>query len=544
MTQLNRQTDKWIALGNHIDASGQKQLLGVPVMDLMTHGSVYGTTGSGKTTLLNNLVLQLAMQRVTTVVVTPHRGMITDPTEGILARLPRHAMKRVIYIDLASQRPPQFNIATNGLERSQAVAIENSMVALRNLDPTTWDGLSRSRRLLRQAMTALVAVKGHQASLIDLYSFMSEAAVRKRIVDALPESAMESRHYWNLFAETAAKSRDGAEYILAPARGRIDQFALDGALKHSLALPIIHPQIAIDFQKELSVPGKIFLITISKADLSESARTVFGTFLMETVIDVCMARKQHHPTVIFMDEMGDMAGVGDIERLTGKSFAETRKFQLGSLFATQFPAQLPPSLIKAAEALTNLKIVLKLEGEGDAKTALPNLASEILKPRDLLKVEKYHGYARTKVHGESQPTFYFQTLPPLDYSKQKTKSNGIPKSPQYETDLFHELETLRRKPYEDAVQYLTRLSAEEFDRLLIAQVRANHQLAEMIANERSLVPNQVSAMIQYSERRYGLDRRWYEAQYRRRRFGIKKAPSAPAVVGTPKVLKEGEGDEY
>lgn len=535
--------DKWIALGHHIDNGGDRHMVGIPVMDLMVHGSLYGTTGSGKTALLNNILLQLIAHRATVVVVTPHPEMITHPTEGLLSLAPRWVMNRVIHIDIASKRPPQFNIATSGLNRSQAVAVENGMNALRNLDPATWDGLTRSRRLLRQALTALVAVKGANASLVDLFSFMQDEKERDRIVKELPQSAFESRHYWEQFKQTVETSRDGGETMLAPARGRIDQFIIDDALKHSLAMPITHPDTLIDFEKALSSPGKIILITISKQSLGESARRVFGTFLMDTVIDVCMARQIYHPTVVVMDEMGDLAGVGDIDRLVSKAFAETRKYQLGCMFATQFPNQLPPALVKASQALTNLKIVLKLEGEAEAKMALPNLANPQLKPIDLMTVEKFHGYARTKVHGESQPTYYFKTLPPLDYSKMeggKSHKNGVAYRSQ-PPEKFPELERLRTMSHESAVQYLTRLPREDFRDLLGCQVKANRELARMIGEEKSLIPDQVSATVQRSGRVHGLDRRWYEAHYRRMRGVGEEAPTAPSVVGSDKGLDPDDG---
>lgn len=538
--------EKWLVLGHHTDAWGKEIPVGVPLADMTTHGNIIGTTGSGKTTLMGNQVLQVAMLGGTVVVLEPHGEMILDPHEGILARLPPWALHRVTVIDLNATHPPQFNVAAMGLRGGVNVAVDYAMNALRNMEPESWDGLVRGRQVLRHALNLLLKAKGAAASMSDLYTFLDDAQSRRKTLQATSDKTNPSYLFWEKFEQTAATKKDEGEHILDPARRRVDGFLLDDRFRWSLALPILHPQAEIRFDKLLAQPGRIILVPFQSLRLGENVRRVFGTLFLDAVINACMSRKEHHMTVVFMDEMGDLAGVGDIDRLTSKMFAETRKYKLGSVFATQYPAQLPKALKQAAESLTGLKIILNLKSGTDAKEALTNLATPGLRPDDILNIEKFHGYARTTVHKATQPTYSFKALPPLDFSGWEG-DNRIEVKP-YDGQDFTELDWLHKMAPEEAIAYLVNLRESHFQRLVHAQAKANRYIVQSLLQNPGQMPNQVEAALAISRYRHGFHWTWYEAQYRRLRrqqMGKKPERTIPTISVThqEKELKATDGEE-
>lgn len=64
---------------------------------------------------------------------------------------------------------------------------------------------------------------------------------------------------------------------------------------------------------------------------------------------------------------------------------------------------------------TSTKIILKTEGAADAAIGAANLGAGDLEAGHFTDMGQFHGYARTIVHGQTRPAFYFKALPAQPY---------------------------------------------------------------------------------------------------------------------------------
>ncbi len=518
--------EPWIILGEYTDDWGNRVPVGLPLRDLRVHASVLGTTGSGKSTSVRNLALQAFDLGATTVVIEPHGDLILDPEEGILAALPPSALDRVVVVDLNSPWPPQINLVAAGLSAGRSVAVATAMRCIRVAEDASWSGAVRMREILEHALHLLLAVFGHRASMVLLQRFLSDAPFRDRVLARAGDEVGESKSYWQRLSEKleSARGRTADDVLEVPLR-RVGKFLRDDRFRRSLALPALGRELKIAPLMDAPKPMMI-LVPLQSAELGDEAKRVFGTLFMQMVTNAFMARsrqtaEERRQTLVIIDEFADLAG-GVVGELVKILLAQARKFGASVVLATQSIYQLPADVKLEVRSNTNIKIVLRTSGRDDAKEAVLNLASDQLSESDIQGIERFHGYARVMVHGAPQPPFYFKGLPPirLGDSRGWNQRRHIPAKP----DVPKELERLNRMVkkdgrVEDAIARLVNMPDDEFKAIVEAQIRSAHYNAAVLLADPTREPDPVKRALEISRWRIGLPWWFYEAQYRRLRYG-------------------------
>ncbi len=516
--------EPWIVLGEYTDDWGNRVPVGLPLRDLRVHASILGTTGSGKSTFSRNLVLQAFDLGATTVVIEPHGDLILDPKEGILAALPPSALDRVVVVDLNSPRPPQINLAAAGLSAGRSVAVATAMRCIRVAEEASWSGAVRMREILEHALHLLLAVFGHRASMVLLQRFLSDAPFRDRVLARAGDEVGESKSYWQRLSEKleSARGRTADDVLEVPLR-RVGKFLRDDRFRRSLALPALGRELKIAPLMDAPQPMMI-LVPLQSAELGVEAKRVFGTLFMQMVTNAFMARsrqsaEERRQTLVIIDEFADLAGgvVGELVRIL---LAQARKFGASVVLATQSIYQLPAEVKLEVRSNTNIKVVLRTSGRDDAKEAVLNLASDQLSESDIQGIERFHGYARVMVHGAPQPPFYFKGLPPI---RLQDEGDNRPRHLPPRPDVPRELKELHRMVVLGegnlAIARLVSMSNDEFRSMVKAEIEAaNYQAAALLANP-DLEPDPVRRALKISGWRLGLPWWFYEAQYRRLRYG-------------------------
>ncbi|HIQ04934.1 MAG TPA: ATP-binding protein [Anaerolineae bacterium] len=516
--------EPWIILGEYTDDWGNRVEVGLPLRDMRVHTSILGTTGSGKSTFSRNLALQAFDLGATTVIIEPHGDLILDPKEGILAALSPTALDRVVVVDLNSPRPPQINLATAGLSAGRSVAVATAMRCIRVAEEASWSGAVRMREILEHALHLLLNVFDRRASMVLLQRFLTDVPFRDRVLAQAGDEVGESKSYWQRLSGKIenARGRSADDVLEVPLR-RVGKFLRDDRFRRSLALPALGRGLEIAPLMDAPEP-KMILVPLQSAELGEEAKRVFGTLFMQMVTNAFMARssqaaEERRQTFVLIDEFADLAE-GVVGELVKILLAQARKFGASVVLSTQSIYQLPADVKLEVRSNTNIKVVLRTSGRDDAKEAVLNLASDRLSESDVMSIERFHGYARVMVHGSPQPPFYFKGLPPIRLQgRGNNRCRRLPARPDYPREL-EELHRMVGYGEEDqAIARLVSMPDGEFRAMVKAEIETAGFQADLLLADPGLEPDPVRRALRVSRLRVGLPWWFYEAQYRRLRYG-------------------------
>jgi hypothetical protein len=518
--------DPWIVLGDYRDEWGVPVPVGFPLKDLTVHMSMLGTTGSGKSTLSRNLILQAFDLGSTAVVIEPHGDLILDPKEGILSALPPEVLANTAVIDLTSPWPPQINMVSTGLGAGISTAVDTAMMCVRVMEEASWSTAVQMREILENSLYLLLDVFGSEACMVHLMRFLTDAPYRDKIVSQASDSVGEQRSYWtDLIAQMEeAKGKKPADFSV-PLR-RIRKALNDVRFRRSLALPSLGNELQVSTLLDSGKPG-LLLVPLQASKLGDEAKRVFGTLFMQMISNAFMSRADQaatsrNQTIVMIDEFADLAGgaVGDLVRIL---LAQARKFGASLILATQSMSQLPGDVMKEVRGNTNLKIVLLTSGADDAREATRNLGTDQLADKDILGIERFHAYARTMVHKQPQPTFYYANLPPIRQLTGNNYARGWDTiaSPPDISDEFRKLHSLADSDPtgETVIKRLLSVDNQTFLGLAQEQVSAGHYQSDVLLSDGTasgIDPIQRALMV--SRFRFGMPWWFYEAYYRRLRF--------------------------
>ena len=295
------------------------------------HGIVFGSSGAGKTTFLAGLLVA-SVDRGDPVVVIDLHG---DLTPAVVDGLSPEGRRRVVAMDVTDRPVPGVAALSDRLPDDRAVA--HLVAALKRLSP---DGseLHWGFRLERIFDSfARLALEGG-GSLLDVYALLTDAARRDsaRLATRRPDLAR--------FLEELEPIVRRTPDFLWPAATRLSKVVLLPALAELLSpadggVPV----------EELLEAGRSLLVRLPFAAIGPEAASFAGTLVLaRTYLGVAAARSRRsldRPILFVLDEVQSFA-----PRLVSELFAESRKFGVRLIAATQFPERLAPELKSATIA--------------------------------------------------------------------------------------------------------------------------------------------------------------------------------------------------
>lgn len=533
-------TSKWVLFGTQRNVWGEIEEVGLPLTDLTTHTIVSGSTGSGKSTFLRGLAKQVFAMGGTVIVLEPHGDLIVDEQEGILADLPPELLDRVAVLDFVSPMPPQLNLPTMDLARGRSIAVDTAMNSIEVVEQAGWEKGVRIREILEHTLhfaleqSRMPGVR--QASMLDAQIFLTDSAKRVEWLNRFKgvakdedkwriEELGESLPYLEgLFASLENGKAKGESVLEYPVR-RVGRFFRNDYLRRSLAIPLLNPRHAFDLEKLMNDrQGTMILVPLRARDLGDDAKRVIATLLMQTISNIFLsrgdvARADRRQTMIIIDEFADLAGTG-VGPIIQKLLAQARKFGASIVLATQSLSQLPKDVAMEVKVNTNNKVVLRLAEKDDAQAGIAMLGTPLLQVEDLTTMERWSGYARTLTHGEPQPPYYFQSLPPVHIrSTGRRKFYNLPEFPIHPklADIWEQavLDPMRAIR---AIGALSKMDSPTFQTMVQAQWDQQEYERYTLLERPELEPHPVRRALRISRNRFGLPWWFYEAQYRRLRF--------------------------
>lgn len=419
---------------------GQRHRFGIREDDRRRHVYMIGKTGMGKSTILENMVYSDIHSGKGLAVIDPHGDLIDD----ILRFIPKERSNDVILFDPSDKEfPLSFNVLDCADKDQRILVASGLMSVFTKLWPDAFSG--RMEHILRNTLLALLEAEGQ--SMLGIMRIFADDAYREKIVAKVSDPMVKS--FWvDEYANWSEKYRTEA---IAAIQNKVGQL---------LSTPLIRNIVGqvksrLDIRHAMD-SGKIILVNLSKGKLGEDSSAFLGSMLVTKFQIDAMSRadipeKERRDFYLYVDEFQNFAT---------ESFAtilsEARKYRLNLTMANQYIAQLliNDSSTKLRDAVFgNVGTMISFQVGSDDAEVLSLQFEEVVMPKDILSLPKYHAYARLMVDGMTNLPFSVSTLPPPEFEQDAGRVDLIRK-------LSRERYAEKREVVEDKVN---RWSAQAAD---------------------------------------------------------------------------------
>jgi len=378
---------------------GQRIKFGIRPDDRRRHVYIIGKTGMGKSTILENMIFSDIMSGKGIGVIDPHGDLI----EAILRFTPKNRMNDVILFDPADRDfPVSFNMLESPDPNQRPLVASGLMSVFTKLWPEAFSG--RMEHILRNTLLGLLENEG--SSMLGILRMFGDDAFREKIVSHITDPVVKS--FWETeYAGWTDKYRTEA---VAAIQNKIGQLLTTPLIRNIVG----QVKSTLDIRHAMD-SGKIVLVNLSKGKLGEDTSAFLGSMLVTKFQIDAMGRadipeKDRRDFYLYVDEFQNFAT---------KSFAtilsEARKYRLALTMAHQYTGQLTigqgdNSLRDAVFGNVGSMVSFQI-GSDDAEDISMQF-EEMVTPKDILSLPKYHAYIRLMIDGIPSKPFSVATLPP------------------------------------------------------------------------------------------------------------------------------------
>ncbi len=380
---------------------GQRHTFGVRPDDRRRHIYVIGKTGMGKSTLLQNMVYSDIQAGKGVAVIDPHGDLV----DSILTYIPKERSNDVVIFNPSDTNfPISFNVLDCPDKDQRVLVASGLMSVFTKLWPDAFSG--RMEHILRNTLLALLEAEGQ--SMMGIMRMFTDDDYRAKIVEKVHDPMVKS--FWN--DEYAGWSEKYRTEAIAAIQNKVGQL---------LSTPLIRNIVGqvksrLDIRHAMD-SGKIILVNLSKGKIGEDTSAFLGSMLVTKFQIDAMSRadipeEERRDFYLYVDEFQNFAT---------ESFAtilsEARKYRLNLTMANQYVAQLliGDNNTKLKDAVFgNVGTLASFQVGSDDAEALSLQFEELVLPKDILNLPKYHMYARLMVDGMPSKPFSVNSLPPPD----------------------------------------------------------------------------------------------------------------------------------
>lgn len=393
---------------------GHREEFGIRTDDRRRHMYCIGKTGMGKSTLLENMVFSDIHAGKGVGVIDPHGDLI----EAILRFIPKSRSNDVVLFDPAdTEYPLSFNILECANADQRVLVASGIMSVFTKLWPDVWSG--RMEHILRNTLLALLENEG--TSMLGIMRMYADDDFRRKIVSKVSDPLVKS--FWvDEYESWTDKYRTEA---VAAIQNKVGQL---------LSTPLIRNIIGqvkstLDIRHAMD-SGKIVLVNLSKGRIGEDTSAFLGSMLVTKFQIDAMSRadvpeKDRRDFYLYVDEFQNFAT---------ESFAtilsEARKYRLSLTMANQYVGQLligDKNTALRDAVFGNVGTLATFQVGSDDAEVFSLQFEEMVLPKDILSLPKYHAYTRLMIDGMPSKPFSVSTLPPPDYKQDEGRVEQIRK---------------------------------------------------------------------------------------------------------------------
>lgn len=377
--------------------------LSLPLKARLEHTQVIGTTGGGKTRLLQHCIQQDIADGRGVCVVDPHGNHPGSLYRSLLQWLDQRGYTKSRTIHLID---PNAGTHVTGIDPLAlptpgydfAVVAEAMQEALEKAwGEEDMDTKPTMQRVLAATLSALAELKLTLAQARFLFDATDRHGIRAWAIAQLTEPDTQEELQW--LQDIAAGTRGAQEFRLEVTgpRNRLAKLTRSPAIRAMVG----QQARVIDFRAALD-EGHIILANLSPGPcMSDKAAQLIGRLLTRMLFFHCQRRTRPEiPFFFYLDEC-QLYLSGDVSRF----LAESRKYGLGVVLASQFLAQYDAAgsdIREAVKNATNIKIVFRIKDAEEAVTL-----ADLVIPYDLevpvgaLVKPTVVGHHRVQLHSTS-----------------------------------------------------------------------------------------------------------------------------------------------
>jgi hypothetical protein len=294
------------------------------------HAVVFGASGAGKTTYLARRAAE-AITRGLAVVVLDLHG---DLAPAIVARLGPAARPRVVAVDAGDPPVPGVSALPSDPDEDRVAAVLVAAVKRLSADGTDVYWGFRLERIY-DSFVRLVLESG--GTIVDLFDLLTNEERREAARLATRRPALA-----RFLDELRPVVRRNPDFLWSAAT-RLSKVVLVPALAQLLAPPDGGLPV-----EELLGGGHAVLVRLPIARLGPEAASLAGTLILARLFLGLAGRAERAgnratPVLVVLDEVQ-----GFSPRLVAEVLAESRKYGLRVIVATQYPERLAPEVKSAA----------------------------------------------------------------------------------------------------------------------------------------------------------------------------------------------------
>jgi hypothetical protein len=395
---ITDQEEKLTVLGESV-FQGNRLKFGIRAEDRMRHFYVIGKTGMGKSVLLQNMVHSDIVSGKGVAVIDPHGDLI----ESILRFTPKSRANDIILFDPDDREYPiSFNLLECRSPEQRPLLASGLMSVFTKLWPDAFSG--RMEHILRNTLLALLEAEG--SSMLGILRMYSDDNFRKKVLEHVTDPFVKA--FWE--TEYAVWSEKYRTEAIAAIQNKIGQLVGTPIIRNIVG----QVKSTLDIRHAMDT-GKIILVKLSKGTIGEDTSAFLGSMLVtkfqiDAMSRADMPESERKDFFLYVDEF---------QNFVTKSFAtilsEARKYRLSLTMAHQFVSQLliansDTSLRDAV--FGNVGSLLSFQIGSDDAEELSEQFEEMLTPKDILSLPKYHAYTRLMIDGIPSKPFSVGTLPP------------------------------------------------------------------------------------------------------------------------------------
>lgn len=393
---------------------GVRSKFGIRLDDRRRHIYVIGKTGMGKSTLLENMVFSDIHAGKGIGVIDPHGDLI----DAILQVIPKNRSNDVILFDPADRDfPISFNMLDCEDPEQRVLVASGLMSVFTKMWPDVWSG--RMEHILRNTLLALLDFEG--SSMLGIMRMFADDGFRVKVVEKVTDPMVKS--FWE--DEYAGWSEKYRTEAVSAIQNKVGQL---------LSTPLIRNIVGqvkstLDLRHAMD-SGKIVLVNLSKGKLGEDASAFLGSMLVTKFQIDAMSRadipeKDRKDFFLYVDEFQNFA-----TETFATILSEARKYRLSLTMANQYVGQLllGDKSTKLRDAVFgNVGSLMSFQVGSDDAEELSLQFEEIVLPKDILGLPKYHAYKRLMIDGVPSKPFSVSTLPPPEYKQDKGRVDTLRK---------------------------------------------------------------------------------------------------------------------
>ena len=371
------------------------------------HAALFGMTGCGKSTMLESMFLQDVRAGLGACLIDPHG----DTADSVLARFPEERASELIVIDFEDRnRPIPLNLlAWKTIEERDRIIDDFYSGLLRIYrNPDMFGPVFETQ--FRSGMKLLMgdhADRKFTGTLIEFPKLFLNTPFRRFLVSEVQDEQLRD---FIAEAERVGCGETKLENMAPYITNKLGRFLHD----HLLRRIVGHGALALDFSDVLE-RGWVVIMKLGRGRFGALASDLITSQIVARFRAAAMARavlpvSERRPYFIYVDEFGALAG----DETFGQLLAESRKYALGLVLASQYAAQLRradggQSALSAV--LGNVGTVISFRVGAEDAPLLARVFAPAVGPEDLMECPNFHGYMRLHLNDRSVRPFSFRNRP-------------------------------------------------------------------------------------------------------------------------------------